>query len=392
MPELRRDIHARDAGLPTEPHRSATARVSETDAHAAPRVLTGRAAIRGAQPRLQGLADRSGQAGAADYIDYFLTQPYTGGKQPHLLLFHGGAPGAETQLEGAVLVHQYHALGVPLPVYVTEDTGGERNVLGSPETRSATALRAAEFLLRTRGAHLVLLSLQDAGFHPANPPAGRQQAPRWGLRRRTLLRRLPLLSSYEATLNTLGAHTRRNFRLFRRRALGAYGCTFVPQSNISEQDFIALNARCDYPVPLPVAQWRYRSRHTIPGGVLAGVQSAGGEWISIAGGRRYHGTFALDWQMNRTDFARISPATLMRGFLMEHEAASGTGSLLFQGGTPHSMQSAFRPEQVVDLVGSATSLPARLLLRLAERIPPRDNFLLQALAGGELEWHDGVEA
>ena len=350
-----------------------------------PLFLAGRDAILAVQPSLQRLTQECGQAGAADNIDYFLTQPYTGGKRPHLLLFQRSEAGAH-QLEGAVLVHQYRLAGLPLKVFVTEDDGGERNVLGPAHTRSALAIRAAKFLLRSQGAHMVVLSLQNAAFRlgsgtSPHPPL------QWAFRRRTLLRRLPLLDSYQQTLNTLGPHTRRNFRLFRRRAMGAYACSFVPRAGLSEADFIALNARCDYPVPLRVAQWRYRSVHAVAGGVLAGARSADGEWISMVGGRRSHGTFTIDWQMNRSDFARISPATLMRGFLMEHEVSEGTASLLFQGGTPHSMQSAFQPEHVVDLVGSATSLPATLLRRAARRVRRPENFLMQTLADNELAWH-----
>ncbi len=353
-----------------------------------PLIVTGREAILKVQPRLQRLAVQCGQAGAADYIDYFLTQPYTGGKRPHLLLFRG-APSAE-QLEGAVLVHQYRAMGMRLGIFVTEDIGGERNVLGAADVRSGLAIRAAKFLLQNCRAHMVVISVQNGAFNPA-PDATPNSRLQWAVRRRTLLRRLPLLDSYHATLNTLGPHTRRNFRLFRRRALSAFGCSFVPQAALREEEFIALNARCDYPVPLQVAQWRYRSVHAVSGGVLAGVRSADGDWISMVGGRRSHGTFHLDWQMNRSDFARISPATLMRGFLMEHEVSEGTASLLFQGGTPHSMQSAFESENVVDLVGAATSLPATLLRRIAGRVRRPDNFLLGTLADSDLVWHSDVE-
>ena len=285
-------------------------------------------------------------------------------------------------------MHQYRLGGVPLGVFVTEDIGGARNILAPAPMRSAIAVRAAKFLLHDWGAHLAVLSLEDGAFRPA--PGDFEQ--HWAFRRRTLLRRLPLQSSYQATLNTMGPHTRRNFRLFRRRALGAYDCTYVPQAGLSEGDFIALNALCDYPVPLKVAQWRYRSVHVVPGGVLAGVQARNGDWISMVGGRRSHGTFAIDWQMNRSDFKRISPATLLRGFLMEHEVGLGTASLLFQGGTPHSMQYAFQPESVVDLVASAASLPATLLRRIARHLRRPENFLVETLADKTLEWHAGVEA
>ena len=378
-PEMRETLAQKQGAAPWQP------------AGEPPLVLTGREQILTVQQDLEDLADACGQAGAADSIDYFLTQPYAQGKTPHLLLYRRPDTGdGGPRLAGAALIHQYRTPGLPLPVFVTEDTAGERNFLAPAESRSALALSATRFLMSTRGARLVVLSLKDAGVHPAprDPVQPRRQ---WAYAQRTLRRYLPLHENYQATLDTLGSHTRRNFRLYRRRAESTLNCVFVPQAKLTEPEFLALNEHFDYPVPLHVAQWRYRSTQTAAGGVLAGLKGADGRWLSFVGGRRYGGTFAVDWQMNRTDLAPFAPGTLMRGFLMENEGARGTGMLLFEGGTPHPMQSAFLQENVTDIVASSSPLPLKLLQSyLARRLRP-GNFLVQTLAAENLRWHANLD-
>ncbi len=91
--------------------------------------ITGLDPIVAAQPLLQQLAERSSQPGAADYLHHFLTQPYMGGKVPHLLLLTT-EPARTVQdlpashLLGAVLLHQYRVARVRLPIFVTEDLAG----------------------------------------------------------------------------------------------------------------------------------------------------------------------------------------------------------------------------------------------------------------------------
>jgi hypothetical protein len=156
---------------------------------------------------------------------------------------------------------------------------------------------------------------------------------------------------------------------------------------VSEAEFIAMNEICDYPVPPDVARWRYQSAHTAPGGVFSGLRAQDGTWLSIVGGRRYHGTFALDWQMNRTELSQFSPSTLMRGYLMEHEISLGTTQILFEGGTPHPMNSAFAAEEITDIVSASSSRSLRFLIRHAHRVFPEKNFLTQTLSDKSLQWH-----
>lgn len=358
-------------------------------------IVRGPAAILALQPLLIGFATLSAQQGAADYLDYFLTQPYTGGKIPCLVLLTSAPLRSASDLTvsgllGAVLLHEYRFAGVPLNIFITEDHAGERNVLAPAKARSIITLRVVEQLLRG-GAHLVAVSLKDADFEGERPFPRLSSSPvrySWSTSERKLSRRLPLSSSYDATLATLGAHTRRNLRYYRRRVEDQFQCTLVPEAQIGEGEFVALNRLCSYPTPDFVSHWRFRTARSVPGGFLSGIRTAAGDWLSVIGGRRYHRTTSIDWQMNQTRFSELSLSTVMRSYLIEHEIAQGSQTLLFEGGTPHSMQLSFQPDCVVDLVATRPSFPAHLLRQHATRILPKNNFLGQILARTDLVWRD----
>jgi len=278
------------------------------------RLYSGRQAIQQQLPALIDLGRRSRPPGAAEYLPYFLGQPYTGGKIPHLLLFYAPPNPSEPArgtgtLIGAVLVHEYRRFHTSLGLFVTEDYGGERNIIAAQELQSDLALHAAEYLLRSH-AHLVLISLRDGVFRAAGTGKSLCGAGsgRWlhTSSSRTLKRRLLLARDYDGTLATLGAHTRRNLRAYRRRAEAALGCSFVPCAEISETEFLALNGVCAYPTPEFVASWRYRTARSQPGGVFSGLRAQDGRWLSLLGGRRAGDTLSIDWQLNRVEFESLS--------------------------------------------------------------------------------------
>lgn len=274
-------------------------------------------------------------------------------------------------------------------MFVTEDYGGERNIIAAQELRSDLALQAAEYLLRSH-AHLVLISLRDGVFRAAGTGKSLCGAGsgRW-LRTsssRTLKRRLLLAPDYEGTLATLGAHTRRNLRAYRRRAETALGCSFVPCVELSEIEFVALNGVCAYPTPEFVASWRYRTARSLPGGVFSGLRAQDGRWLSLLGGRRAGDTLSIDWQLNRVEFESLSLSAVMRSYVIEHECREGTRALLFEGGTPHSLERSFTPDRVTDLIAARRSLQGFGLRQWVGRFLPPPHFLARALTSPDLRW------
>lgn len=392
-----------------EPHLATVLREDEDRVEALPpavriRELQGREQILAQQPLLARLAERWGKKGAMDHLDFYLHVPYFGSKVPCLLLFYGDVPAGgsspgflteppHTQEApfAAVLLHQYRLLGKDTGLFIPADATGDWTVLSWKGGRHAVARQAAGFLL-DRGAPVVLLSMGAGAGQPdvLDPGMGARKALGRRLTAtvlRTQRRTLSLGPTLEATLASMGGHTRRNLRLARRRAEVQLDARFHAQAGISEEDFLQLNRLGFYPVPERVARWRFHSAHATPGAFFSGVQAADGRWLAVTGGRRFETSeglcVAIDWQLNHTAFAPFSPGSVMRAFLIEHEIASGTTHLRFEGGTPHTMRSAFHEETVVDLLFSRLS--PRVLGQLARWLP-KGNLLGDTLKHPGLSW------
>lgn len=373
--------------------------------------VRGRAEALTHAPLLAGLAESCGQLGFVDQLAFRLSDPYFGSKLPSLFLFSSPAATAGSHAPlAAVLLHEYRVLGLRTGIYVPADLAGDWTVL-APAGLRAEIVQQTALHLRRRGAPVALLSVTGslAQLPPSgnsresnnssksrelNQPSrfnqsGESSAPPVATAERPLLRTLSLRGTLDATLSTMGAHTRRNLRLARRQAVARLGARFEPRADLSEAEFLALNHGGFYPVPDRVARWRYRSAHENTGGFIAGVRAADGDWLALLGGRRYLAgqgpCTAVDWQWNRTSSSRFSPGSLMRILLIEQELVRGTTQLRFEGGTPHSMRSAFDRECVSDLLFASPRLP-RSCLRLLGRVLPKGNLLGDLLTSPHLVW------
>ena len=378
--------------------------------------VRGRAEVLTRAPLLADLAESCGQLGFVDQLAFRLSDPYFGSKLPSLFLFSSPAATARTHAPlAAVLLHEYRVLGLRTGIYVPADLAGDWTVL-APAGLQAEIVQQTALHLRRRGAPVALLTVNGSlapltrasrpgdfsnsrnpestkpgnSTEPGSPGNPSESfAPPVATAERPLLRTLSLRATLDATLSTMGAHTRRNLRLARRQAEGRLGARFEPRAELSEDEFLALNHDGFYPVPDHVARWRYRSAHGNTGGFMAGVRAAGGDWLALLGGRRFlagkGSCTAVDWQWNRMSFSRFSPGSLMRILLIEQEQARGTTQLRFEGGTPHSMRSAFDHECVSDLLYASPRLP-RSCLRLLGRVLPKGNLLGDLLTSPHLVW------
>ncbi len=136
-------------------------------------------------------------------------------------------------------------------------------------------------------------------------------------------------------MERLGYKMRRNLRYYRRRAQSEFGCRFLPDLT-AEQRRQAVQALFDkgtYPTAAQRA-WRLEAALlAVPGHFAMGLQDEHGEWLSyITGWRGAEGTY-IDWQLNRDSHEGASISTVMRGYLLEHEAERQSPAIIFVGGT-----------------------------------------------------------
>ena len=354
-------------------------------------ILRGRAEVLAKWGMLVELSHRTGQTGAMDSLDYFLSTPAVLRKTPYLMLV-GLRPGVKAEdataddVVGASLLYEYRIARLGVKVFATDDKSGRRTVIAPPEIRT----RVAELVCRTlvaKGAVTILITLEGDEEARREGPEIPGQPECWiATRARATPGYLPLGRTLDQTLAAMGRHTRRNLRYYRRRLETDLGANFVPRVEISLETFLELNRSSTMPIPDKAAAARYKSQGQMAKGLFAGVRSGDGRWLSLIGGRRHEGTTEIEWQINRAGLPRYSLSTVMRSYLLEHEIAAGATKLIFEHGTSHPMRHAFVTSTAVDILVRRHSLRERVLRQFAHRIFPERNLLRDALLDTDVTW------
>lgn len=359
-------------------------------------VLRGRVEILRLRSVLTTLSDRCGQSGAMDYLEYFLTAADNLKKIPYLVLMASRPevnifePRAE-DLWGAVLVYEYKLLGFRSSLFSASDYNGTRAVIAPPKLRRQVSAAVCRYLM-DQGAQIVLLNLEPGAPESCqtcfeNAMAGNTKR-WWGTQRREVGATIALQKTLDETLAGMGKHTRRNMRYYRRRAEAELGCSFAAdvKNMLTIELLVELNDASTHPVAHAILERRYMTTKSMEGFFCVGVNRAGGQWISLLGGRRHAGVTEVDWQINRAGLAKYSVGTVIRSYLLEHEIAIGMEKLFFEGGTPHSMRHAFLSEEAMDIVVMNRSVSVFLLRNFARWLHPKKNFLLQTLMSPAVKW------
>jgi len=359
-------------------------------------VLRGRVEILRLRTVLTNLCVLCGQAGAMDYLEYFLTATENLKKTPYLVLMASRSDVGVMELRaedicGAVLVYEYRVLGFKSNLFTTSDFNGSRGVIAPAAQRTRISTIVCRYLME-RGAQVVLLSLEPGPaevcpicFEDAMVGERKRW---WTTQTREVGATLALQETLDATLARMGKHTRRNLRYYRRKAEIELECSFVNdvKSTLTMAQLTELNRASTHPVVQSLLERRFETLKSMEGFFCVGLCKPDGQWISLLGGRRHHGVTEVDWQMNREGLAKYSVGTVIRSYLIEYEVAIGTEKLFFEGGTPHSMRHSFLSEEAMDIVVMNRSLFVFLLRRCARWMRPEKNFLLQTLMSPTVKW------
>jgi hypothetical protein len=359
-------------------------------------VLRGRGKILRLRTVLTDLCELCGQAGAMDYLEYFLTATENLKKTPYLVLMASRSNLEVSEmraedLRGAVLIYEYRLLGLGSNLFTTGDFNGSRAVIAPAALRRQVSAAVCRYLME-RGAQIVLLSLEPGSQESCQTSfedAMRGERKRWWTTRtRVAGATLALQDTLDATLATLGKHTRRNLRYYRRKAEADLDYSFVHdvKSMVTMTQLRELNRASTHPVAQSVLDRRLSTLKSIEGFFCVGLKQPDGRWISLLAGRRHHGVTEIDWQMNRGGLAKYSVGTVVRSYLIEYEVAIGTERLFFEGGTPHTMRYSFLSQNAMDIVVMNRSVFVFLLRRCARWLRPERNFLLQTLLSPAIKW------
>lgn len=360
-------------------------------------VLSGHAEVLAQSALLEGLAERCDQAGAMNWLGYFLAVSSFKAKHPHLVLIvKCGRPVSSRALDdvhAAVLLFEYRVLGMRTGAYSTDDWAGFRTVIAPELERAAMSALAADALMK-RGAQISLISYSEPAASSNTFVPVLRHAATWASARRPLAMTLLLQPTVKATLAKLGKSTRFNLGYYRRRLNAVEPCEFIPNvcGLIQEHELEALNRASLNPVASADFRLQYESACNLPGGFMLGLRNPQGKWLSLIGGWRQGNVTVLHWQMNASGYEKLSVGTAMRSYFLEHEVERGAKKLIYYGGTPHSMGNSFEQEEVTDLIVRRRSLRSNILygvLRLLAWSRPHvgiNSLLVQMIGSDALHW------
>ncbi len=296
------------------------------------------------------------------------------------------------ELVGAIYGYEIMVGGRPTGYVFGGDETGRGLVLAAAEREGHIVASASRYLLE-RGIHAMRFNWRvngvsdDVGLRGLEPAriSCTHHAREFG-------DLLTLGADYETFLCRLGVHTRRNMRLYRRKA-EAEGYRFCPELHPEEYWAAAerLNRITDYPVD-PLRQERDRRFLTLFDSLfLAGVQDSSGSLVSIIAGVVQGDHLHVITQLNDASKQKFSLSLVLRGYVIETLINKGFSDIHFVNGSSAMLGRFCEPLEVrilsIDrndhsfaLLKSASSRIAARLHQHGRRVPNR----LQYFAGSYL--------
>lgn len=278
----------------------------------------------------------------------------------------------EGELSGLVWLSYRRKFGVVLGLVKSGNLCGQGSVIARPGERRGMLETAARVLMRYPLAHTVLLSGLCDGLTEAGPDRA-VPGIQGGWHFREVRFRLELRGGLEATMDRFGRKMRRNLRYYRRRAEDMLGCRFVPELTAGQrrEAVAALNGRSAY----RLGAWRAAETDAAlletPGQFAMGMLDGQGNWLSyLVGWREPDGTH-VDWQLNHDGHKAASLGTVMRSYLVEHEAQRGSPAIVFVGLTSDFWSRVCEPAVCGDLLASRTGVVGEAARWLTTRLRPQ---------------------
>ena len=330
-------------------------------------MLLGLRSIRGAEREIDQLRQECGQSGdVPSSIDRIVLWSAIHRQVPAALLLR-----RQGTLYAVVWLTFRRRFGIILGYVNSGDLSGQGSVIASPDARRQALEITARILLRRPLAHTTVLSVLWHGEVPeASATTVHGVSGAWQFHE--VRYRLSLEGGFEAVMERLGYKMRRNVRYYRRRAEKDLGCNFVPDMSPQQrqQAVLALFDKGTYPLDLRRAEATEAALLNLPGHFAMGLRNADGTWLSyVAGWRGVDGTH-IDWQLNHDTFASASLSTVMRGYLLEHEAGCGSPKVAFVGLTSDFWSRVCEAETRGDLVATRSGLVGAAARWLTNRMRP----------------------
>ncbi len=239
----------------------------------------------------------------------------------------------QQELEACVLFYEHSRLGFGLGLFRGGDYVGESLVAGNEAHRVHYVHLATQALLSERRIHGVSLSVKaslDSCIEVMGPASNFRRFIGSEVRHK-----LPLQSTYEGMLASLGSRTRRSLAGKRQQLEKNANVQFLPALDADQSlgGMLALEATS---MPQRISKFfhaRYRLQRANSDFFSMGLRLPNGQWLSLLTGWRRNGVTYVDLQMNNTHYKKESISAVMRAFMLEHEIGRRQGLINFVGGS-----------------------------------------------------------
>jgi hypothetical protein len=239
----------------------------------------------------------------------------------------------DNELEACVLFYEHCRFGLGLGLFRGGDYIGEGLIAGRKELQLQYLQMATQTLLQQRHVHGISLSIQApiddciAFMGPASYSrrfCGRE-----------VQNTLPLSSTYQGMLASLGPRTRRSLAGKRKQLQESANVEFVPclDPDSALKTMLELETKA---MPQRITRFfhaRHQMLRTNPDFFTMGLRMPNGAWLSMLTGWRRDGVTYVDLQMNDSNYKKESISAVMRAFMLEHEIARKQTMINFVGGS-----------------------------------------------------------
>jgi hypothetical protein len=247
------------------------------------------------------------------------------------------------ELEACALFYEPYKFGIGLGIMRGGGYTGENLVVGPEEFRLPYLWLAVQALLRHWRIHGVSIGVRFALDECLEimGPEGRYRL----FSGRTVQNKLPLESTYGATLAAMGPRTRRSLAGKRQKLERNANVAFLPSLDPAQalEAMLRLQKRSLAKRITGFYRARYRLLQESPEFFSMGLRLPDGVWLSLLSGWRRNRVTYIDLQMNDMHFKQESISAVMRAFMLEHEIACKQELINFVGGTSLLLRRYCRP-------------------------------------------------
>jgi hypothetical protein len=275
----------------------------------------------------------------------------------------------DRELEACVFFYEHCRFGIGLGLFRGGDYIGEGLVAGRQELHLQYVNMAMQTLLQQRHVHGVSLTIQApiddciAFMGPASHTrrfCGRE-----------VQNTLPLASSYQGMLASLGPRTRRSLAGKRKQLQESANVEFIPTLD-PDQALDVMTYLETSAMPQRITKFfhmRHRMLQTTPESFSMGLRLPNGSWLSLLSGWRLNGVTYVDLQMNDSNYKKESISAVMRAFMLEHEIGRKQTLINFVAGSSLLLRRYCEPvKPCTDLFIAKPCLRSKLFGVMARRV------------------------